>query len=384
MCGIRKQSAKNGGPAGSRSTAVTALILAGIVRAAAAPAAEPLTGDRLEVAREFADPYRLSNKPFARDPDPQRAQALAASSDARAAALGTLLVERNELRSDIKEANAKLQSQFTTSVKGIQHEMFGFLAGQLLGGGTSLPEQAQELTERIREPVAEVLKAQIALFNSSVKEMKLEREIREQLRSLRGLVVPDTGADNEIQVAFRLDSKRHQFAAMGIKNRRARTLHNVMVFVESDCKYDSNGGKDELNVLGAAMLKALGVEWNDVVGMTARYVARDRAQEAFEDSDKGYYVFLDAWEPGAMLEMDVQGVLSFVRYVRSVKLTILSDESSLVDHELPVDTAKKKLVADMKGEYERQQRAAKKNKARQMQEAKKQQKKAQAARRKRK
>lgn len=142
---------------------------------------------------------------------------------------------------------------------------------------------------------------------------------------------------------------------MSLKNRGQQTLHHVLVLVELDCKYDLEHAKEELDGLGGAMLYALGA---NLMQLSNEYYGRDKSRVEYENLDKGHYVYLDTWSPTSTLEMDVQEALSLVKFTQSAKLTLVSDELTVVDMDCPLDVGKRKLVSDLKAECARRKKMA--------------------------
>lgn len=356
------QTEQQSGPCRSRGnrpprlTAITAsLLICALARSATSAAAEPLVGERAEAAGELTDSYRLGSKQLGGALHPDRFDELASSSDPETAVLGKLLVERKVLRAKIEADVAKLQEYSANAVKKMQGALQGFLFRDVFGPERSFGDRFRDAAGSAREPVSDALAVQQELYQLGLKELKHEQEVRAQIRQLRAPLTVTEGADKDFFVAFRLDPKRHELAAMSVKNLGQQALHHVLVLVDLDCKYDVEHAKEELDGLGGAMLYALGA---NLMQLPAQYGQRDMARAKYEDLDKGHYVYLDTWNPSSTLEMDVQEALSLVKFTQSAKLTIVSDEVTVVEMECPLDVGKRKLVTQLKAECARRNKMA--------------------------
>lgn len=337
------------------AAAVCGLLIAWSSSAVTAAAAESLAGERAEAASELTDPYRLGRKQVETKLHPDRFDALAGSADPATAALGQLLVERKDLRAKIEADLARLQREQADAVKKMQRSLQGFLFRDVLGPERSFGERLRDAAGSAKAPVSDTLKVQKELFQLGLQELKQGQKVRAKIRELRAPLVATEGAEKDLFVAFRLNPKRHELAAMSIKYRGQQALHHVLVLVELDCKYDLEHAKQELDGLGGAMLYALGA---NLMQLPDKYFERDKARVDYENLDKGHYVYLDTWNPSSALEMDVQEALSLVKFTQSAKLTIVSDELTVVDHDVPLGAGKKKLVTELKTQFARQKKMA--------------------------
>src|SRR5579872_5721542 len=111
-------------------------------------AGDPMSPERLAVARELGDGYRLKGKPAVVKPGDDRALQFRKSVDPKVASLGKLLAEREALRSRINEKQLEIQPLMVADARQIQFEILksGF---RQFASDRSTPEEMRDIAKGV-------------------------------------------------------------------------------------------------------------------------------------------------------------------------------------------------------------------------------------------